>query len=170
MTRACPHDRRTLRPVLTALLTTLAILVSVTVGAQAPAPESFDTISTASYPLFPIDDSKVHAQLQVVSRTEGGSMLILTVEGIEEGGQYTAALYAGDCGPDRQVVLELEPIGRENDPYVSITETDLEFETITEGDHFIYIFAGDDIDRPNEPGLDAPALACGEVGVGAIAE
>jgi hypothetical protein len=156
-----------------AIITFAAALVTLWTLAVAqpgvpPRAEELATLSTASYPLFPLDGSGVRGQLQVVSRVEGGSVLILTVDGIEPGVDYSAAVYVGDCGPDRDVLLELEPVGRINDPYVSITETDLTFEAITGGDHFAYVFLGDTIERPETLGLDVPALACGEVGLGAI--
>jgi hypothetical protein len=151
-----------------AVLMASALALTLTSAQQEAAAGEFDTISTASYPLFPVDGSDVTGQLQVVSRLESGSVLILTVDGIAEGRSYAAAIYAGDCGPDRELVLELEPVGRANDPYVSITETELTFAFLTEGDHFVYVFDGEGIDGPDTPGLDTPALACGEVGLGAL--
>jgi hypothetical protein len=133
-----------------------------------PRPEETRTLSTASYPLFPVDDSGVTGQLQIVEQAEGGTELILTVIGVEEGRAYPAALYVGSCGPDRPVHLELEPVGRENDPFVSITRSELSFEEFTQGEYFVYVFDGDTIDRPETEGLDVPALACGEVGLGAV--
>jgi hypothetical protein len=164
------RPRRSGRWPLLTLVGALALAVGPTLAQEAAAPEELDTLSTASYPLFEVDGSGVHGELQVVSRAESGAVLILTVVGIEEGRSYGAALYAGDCGPDREVVLELEAVGRANDPYVSITETELTFAAITEGDHFVYVFDGEEIDRPETPGLDVPALACGEVGLGALQE
>jgi hypothetical protein len=146
----------------------LACVLTTGLAQADPPPEATQTLRTASYPLFAVDASGVTGQLQVVARAEGGTELILTVDGIEAGGSYTAAIYVGSCGPDRPVVLELEPIGRENDPFVSITESEVSFDEITEGDHFVYVFAGETIDRPDEEGLDVPALACGEVGLGAV--
>lgn len=153
-----------------ALIVFAAFACVLTTGlAQAdPPPDATQTLRTASYPLFAVDDSGVTGQLQVVERAEGGTELILTVDGIEAGGSHTAAVYVGDCGPDRPVFLELEPIGRENDPFVSITESELGFEDVTQGDHFVYVFDGETIDGPDEEGLDVPALACGEVGLGAV--
>ena len=57
---------------------------------------------------------------------------------------------------------------RENDPNVCITASEFAFADLTEGDFFAYVFNGDTIDRPEQEGLDVPALACGEVGVGAV--
>ena len=137
--------------------------------AQDGAADSAASVSTASYPLFPIEGSDVNAQLQVAESAEGGARLVLTVVGVDEGGDYRAAVYEGDCGPDRPVALELAPVGLGNDPFVSSTETqELSFAALTEGDHFIYLFEGDTIDRPDTFGLDGDALACGEVGAGAI--
>lgn len=132
-----------------------------------PPPEG--TVQTASYGLFPIEGSGVQAQLQVSSRAEGGVRIVLTASGMERGRELAAAIYEGDCGPDRPLVLALTPVGSlPDDPFVSITEEEeLAFEELTEGDHFVYLFAEDAIDRPDEEGLDVPALACGEVGAGA---
>ncbi len=156
------------RSIATLVFTVVACAMTAGAAQADPPAEATQTLQTASYPLFAVDDSGVSGQLQVVARAEGGTELILTVEGLEEGRPYTAAVYVGDCGPDRPIALELEPIGRENDPFVSITESTLSFEEITGGDHFAYVFAGDTIDRPDTEGLDAPALTCGEVGLGAV--
>jgi hypothetical protein len=146
----------------------LAAIVAVGLAQQDPAPAETQTLSTASYSLHPVDDSGVTGHLQIVERAEGGTRLILTLMGIAEGRSYPAALYVGSCGPDRPVHLELEPVARENDPYVGITESDFSFADLTEGDYFVYVFDGDTIDRPESEGLDVPALACGEVGLGAV--
>lgn len=152
-----------------ALVFTVAACVLTSGVAQGDAPPAeAQSLRTASYPLFPVDGSGVSGQLQVVAQVAGGTELILTVDGLEAGGPYTAAVYVGDCGPDRDVYLELEPIGRENDPFVSITEAPVSFAELTQGDHFVYVFTGDSIDRPATAGLDVPALACGEVGLGAV--
>jgi hypothetical protein len=110
----------------------------------------------------------VTGQLQIVQQETGGTLLILTMLGLEEGRTYPAALYVGSCGPDRPVHLELEPVGRENDPFVGITESEFTFDELTQGEYFVYVFDGDTIDRPETEGLDVPALACGEVGLGAV--
>jgi hypothetical protein len=154
-------------------IATLVVAVAVSVATLSVAAVGFAqgdaaaSLRTASYPLFAVDGSGVTGHLQIVE-TAGGSQLVLTVQGLVEGGAHSAAIYAGDCGPDRPVVLELEPIGRENDPFVSITESTITFDELTEGDHFVYVFDGATIDRPDAEGLDVPALACGEVGAGAL--
>jgi hypothetical protein len=136
-------------------------------GAAAPQAQELQTIPTASYGLFPVDDSGVTGQLQVSSE-DGGTRLVLTVVGLDTPELRRAAIYEGDCGPDRPLLLELEPLGTlPDDPFVSITLSELSFEQITEGEHFVYLFAGDGIDTPEVEGLDIPALACGEVGLGA---
>lgn len=146
------------------------VLIGSTLGSAQgdPPPMSAQSLQTASYPLFAVADSGVTGQLQVVELAEGGTHLVLTVHGLTEGAPYAAAVYVGSCGPDRPVFLELEPIGRANDPFVSITESTLTFAELTQGDHFVYVFDGDAIDHPDVEGLDAPALACGEVGLGAL--
>jgi len=144
-------------------------LVSISGTAQGdPGPAATQTLQTASYPLFVVDDSGVTGQLQIVATAGGGTHLVLTVQGLTEGESYAAAVYVGSCGPDRSLRLELEPIGRENDPFVSITESTFTFEEFTDGDHFVYVFDGDTIDRPDVEGLEVVALACGEVGLGAL--
>ena len=156
--------------------TRIAVLVFAAVAAalfagfaqQDAAPAETSGIATASYSIHPVDDSGVTGQLQIVEQVTGGTLLILTLIGIEEGRTYPAALYVGDCGPDRPVHLELEPVGMENDPNVGITESEFSFADLTEGDFFVYVFDGDKIERPEQEGLDVPALACGEVGVVAV--
>jgi hypothetical protein len=134
-------------------------------------PQEFGELRTASYGLFPVEGSGVSGTLQVAEQLDGSNHLILTMQGIEEGRLYPAALYRGDCGPDREVVLELSPVGGGEvilDPFSSVTQTTLSFGEITEGDHFAYVFVPDGgIDRPATFGLDTTALACGEVGFGA---
>lgn len=114
---------------------------------------------TASYGLFPVEGSGISGQVQFTEQVEGGTKVVVTLVGITEGNRYGVALYQGDCGPDRTKVRDLNPVGeRPQDPYVSITETDLDFLTVTEGDHFMYVFGSAD-------GTDV--VACGEVGEGA---
>lgn len=136
-------------------------------GASAAGAASGGTIETASYGLFPVDDSGVRGQLQLTSQADGSVRLVLTASGIEPGEELGAAIYEGDCGPDRPVALPLTPVGSANDPYVSVTRTERSFRDLTEGDYFAYLFAENAIDRPEDTGLDVPALACGEVGAGA---
>jgi hypothetical protein len=147
---------------------TIAGILAFGLAQQEPPPLETQTLATASYPLFPVDDSGVTGQLQIVEQVTGGTELILTMLGIDEGRHYPAAIYVGSCGPDRPVHLELEPVGRENDPFVSITESEFTFEELTQGEYFVYVFDGDTIDRPETDGLDVPAIACGEVGLGAV--
>lgn len=146
----------------------LASLAAVAQDDDPPPADAGEVLATASYPLFPVEASGIDAQVQVSERAEGGSQLTVSVSGIDEGATYRAALYEGDCGPDRPIVLELAPFGLGNDPYVSITDSDLSFDAISSGDHFVYLFQGDEIDRPETFGLDGNVLSCGEVGAGAI--
>ena len=147
---------------------TVAVVLTAGLSQRDAAPVETSGLATASYSLHPVEDSGVTGQLQIVEQAPGGTLLILTLVGIDEGRRYPAALYVGNCGPDRPVHLELEPVGRENDPYVGITESELSFAELTEGDFFVYVFDGDTIDRPEREGLDVPALVCGEVGIGAV--
>lgn len=161
--------RRDARTIAT-LLAALAVAWVVTSGTaqQAAPPLDTRTLATASYPLFEVDGSGVTGQLQIVAQVTGGTELILTVHGIDEGRPYSAAIYVGSCGPDRPLHLELEPVGRENDPFVSITASTFAFEDFTQDEYFVYVFDGATIEGPEVEGLDVPALACGEVGLGAV--
>ena len=161
-----------------ALVAFAIVAFASTLGSAQGEPPSGDrfSIETASYPLFAVEESGITGQLQIVQTVEGGTHLVLTVYRLAAGAPHAgavyasgAALYVGSCGPDRPVVLVLEPVGRENDPFVSITESSLTFEELTHGDHFVFVFDGRAIDRPTMEGLDVPALACGEVGLGALA-
>jgi hypothetical protein len=114
---------------------------------------------TASYGLFPVAGSSIRGHVQFTEQVEGGTKVVVSLTGITEGNLYGVALYQGDCGPDRPKVRDLNPVGeRPQDPYVSITDSDLNFLTVTEGDHFMYVFSSAD-------GSDV--VACGEVGAGA---
>lgn len=145
----------------------LALLVVVAIGgygaaqdqAQA-APPAEAAIETASYQLFPVEGSDVSGALNVTQRVEGGTQFVVTLVGITEGRQYLPVLFRGDCGPDRERVRALPPVGSiEGDPFVSISETEMDFAEVTEGDYFLYVYRG------AEP--EGQPLACGEVGAGA---
>ena len=138
-------------------------------AAFAVAQDGAASVSTQSYPLFPVDGGGFTATLQVAESEGGDAELVLSISGLDPNDTYRGAIYEGDCGPDRPLVLELAPTGLGGDPYVSTTETnEVSFEGLTEGDHFVYLFEGDEIDRPEPTGLDGEALACGEVGAGAL--
>jgi hypothetical protein len=162
-----------IRPIartLAALLVAIPVAWIVNSGAaqQATPPQASQSLTTVSYPLFEVDGSGVTGHLQVVEQVTGGTELILTMQGMVEGRTYPAAIYVGSCGPDRPLHLELEPVGRENDPFVSITESTFTVDDFSKGEYFVYVFDGDTIDLPDDEGLDVPALACGEVGLGAL--
>lgn len=160
-----------------ALAVAVVAFASTPGSAQDEAPSGFPfTAETASYSLFAVEDSGITGQLQIVEKVDGGTLLVLSVYRLTPGEPHAgavyghaAAVYVGSCGPDRPVLLMLEPVGRENDPFVSITDSVLTFEQLTQGDHFVYVFDGVTIDHPDGAGLDVPALACGEVGRGALA-
>jgi hypothetical protein len=119
-----------------------------------------DTLKQESYGIYMIDNSSIDGVVQVFEKKAGGVQFIITLNGLLPGELYSAALYSGNCAPDQPLVLELETVGDSvpEDPFVSITESDLTFETVTTGDHFVMIYGRE---------LAPPALACGEVGVGA---
>lgn len=128
--------------------------------AQA-APEEFQSPRAASYGVFPVEGSGVEGNVQITELSDGGTRFVVTLfRGITEGDRYLPVLFEGDCGPDRPEVRQLTAVGEiPGDPFVSITDTELEFTTITDGEYFLYIFEGD---------MDGRVLACGEVGVGAV--
>ncbi len=164
---------------LPALLAATALLLSIVPAVaqdanqqtndQTTTDQQNGALQTASFQLFPVEGSGVSAQLQVTSTVDGGVKLIMSASGIDTGSTYGAAIYHGDCGPDRALALELTPVGSApNDPFASTTETSkLSFDDLTTGNYFVYLFDGNGIDRPETFGLDTPALACGEVGKGA---
>lgn len=129
-------------------------------ASSTPAPnEEFRSLRAASYVLSPVEGSGVSANLQVSEQVEGGTRLTLSVSGTDGTGDHAVVLYEGNCGPDRPEVLRLTNVnGSDGDPFSSITDTELSFDAITEGDHFAYLFEA-------EPG--SRILACGEVGAGA---
>jgi hypothetical protein len=121
--------------------------------------EEFNSIGTETYYLASVDNSGVEGHVQIAEVHEGGSKFVVTMNNTLPDYRYAVVLYKGDCGPDRPEVLRLGDINNSSgDPNTSITETDLAFDELTQGNYFMYIFAG-------EPG--SQVLACGEVGVGA---
>lgn len=119
-------------------------------------------LQTASYYLAPVEASGVSGNLQVTEQVGGGSTFIVTLQGVEPGQRYALALFEGDCGPDRVRVRSLKPVGSfPDDPYASLTETEITFAELAEGDYFLYVYAG--------ATDDTAVAACGEVGMGANA-
>lgn len=127
-------------------------------------------LRTASYGLFPVEGSGVSGQVQIAERLEGGVHVTITLVGIEQGAMYTPAIYRGDCGPDREHVLTLPPVGSfVNDPFSSLSDQAASFDDLTEGDYFMYVFDGE-VTPPGQDGAEtggARVVACGEVGAGA---
>jgi hypothetical protein len=123
-------------------------------------PEEFETsIRTAGYGIFAVDNSGIGGQMQVAEKAEGGLNIIVTLDGIEVGKVYPMELRQGDCGPDRELLTQLEPVPSiAGDPHSSWTELPLTFEEIAEANNFIYVYA------PDNSGI---VVACGEVGLGA---
>ncbi len=124
------------------------------------AQQSPNTLMQESYGLYTLDNSEVDGVVQVRESPNGTAELVLTLNGLLPGDLHAAALYEGDCAPERPLVAELETVGDSvpEDPFASITATDLPYETVVTGDYFVMVYG---------PSLDTPALACGEVGVGA---
>ena len=125
----------------------------------APAGPEFQGPSTASYGLFQVAGSDINGQVQLTEDVQGGTKFVVTLVNIDEGQEYPMAMYRGDCGPDREQVLELDPVGEfPDDPYASVTETELNISDVTSGDYFIYVFRDT---------MGGEVVACGEVGEGA---
>jgi hypothetical protein len=121
--------------------------------------QEFDTIGTETYYLASVDNSGVDGHVQAAETVEGMTRFVVTMSNTLPDYRYAVVLYEGDCGPDRPEVLRLGDINNTSgDPNSSITESDISFETLTNGNYFIYVFAG-------EP--SSQILACGEVGAGA---
>lgn len=116
-----------------------------------------DHLRTASYGIFAVGGSGVSGQLQVADRAEGGTRITVTLVGIDTAARYPTAIYRGDCGPDRERLLELEPVPFEPGETAGITESTVAFETLAEEDNFVYVYAPD----------GETVVACGEVGLGA---
>jgi hypothetical protein len=123
-------------------------------------PEEFQTsIRTAGYGIFAVNNSGIGGQMQVAERAEGGTNIIVTLDGIEIGKNYTMEIRQGDCGPDRELLTALEPVPSiASDPRASLTETTFTFEQLVEANNFVYVYA------PDNSGI---VVACGEVGLGA---
>lgn len=116
-------------------------------------------LRTASFQLFALQGSGISGTLNVAERVEGGSQFVVTLRGIQSGDTYLPVLFRGDCGPDRERVTALPPVGSlANDPYSSISNVEISVDEAAEGDYFLYVFEGEEEERP---------LACGEVGAGA---
>lgn len=150
-----------------------AILLSLAVSAlffMAVAQQSTSP-RTASYGLFPVENSGLHGNLQLGENFETGNLeAIVTLVGITAGQQFLPAVFAGTCGPDRPLVAELPPVGSfVNDPFVSIGQFDVSFDEVTQGEYFMFIFPGSKLPAENEAGNVnvSSAVACGQIGVGA---
>lgn len=144
--------------------TILAALVSL---AAAQPPTAFS--QTASYGVFPIDGSGVSGYVQMTEEM-GHTRVTVTLSNITRGSQYLPVLFEGTCGPDRDMVTALAPVGTfSNDPFVSIDEIAVGVDQIEQTQYFMYIFSGSELPPLNERGfleIDR-AVACGQIGLGA---
>lgn len=118
-----------------------------------------EALRTTSYGLFALEGSGIDGKLQLQENVDKTVRATLTLSGIVEGNYYDAVVFSGDCSPNGAEVLRLETVGESipEDPFASLTTTDISYDTITTGNHFVMVFAQG----------TTPALACGEVGVGA---
>lgn len=130
-----------------------------------PAPDK--SLQAASYPVFALGTSVEVATVHVTEGTiERGARIVVSLHGTAGAPAARAVLYLGDCGPDREIALELTPFDVDDDPLSSVTEEPAwTFERLTESDLFAYLFAGDVIDRPTTQGVEGDILGCGEVGL-----
>ncbi len=124
---------------------------------------------TASYGIFPINASGVGGSIQLTEEM-GQTRVAVTLTGIMRGEQYLPVLFEGTCGPDREMVAALAPVGNfTNDPFVSLDHIDVGINTLTSGQYFVYIFRGSEMPPENDAGFVSidTAVACGQVGLGA---
>lgn len=143
------------------------ILVALASIAAAQLPSAFP--STASYGLFPINNSGVSGYVQMTEEM-GHTRVAVTLSNIDRGSRYLPVLFEGTCGPDREMVLALNPVGSfVNDPFVSLDEIQIPVNQIEQTQYFMYIFAGSELPPLNEAGFVSidNAVACGQIGLGA---
>lgn len=140
--------------------TLLVLLISIAFAQEGGPPSDAQRgLQSVSYQLFAVEGSGVSGTLNVTEEMGGGTIFVVTAVGISPGIFYQPVLFAGDCGPDRERVAELAPIGSvPEDPFVSISQVSMSFAQLTEGDFFLYLYP---------EGGEGDPLACGEVGVGA---
>jgi hypothetical protein len=123
------------------------------------ASQEFDSIGTETYYLASVKNSGVDGYVQAAETVEGLTKFVVAMNNTLSDYRYAVVLYEGDCGPDRPEVLRLGDINNTSgDPNSSISESEISFEALRNGNYFMYVFAG-------EPG--SQILACGEVGQGA---
>lgn len=143
------------------------ILVALFSIAAAQVPSAFP--QTASYGLFPIEGSGVSGYVQMTEEM-GHTRVTVTLSNIQRGSEYLPVLFEGTCGPDREMITALAPVGNfTNDPFVSLDEIELSVDQIERSEYFMYIFTGSEMPAENERGfleIDR-AVACGQIGLGA---
>lgn len=134
------------------------LIIALFLGLSVALAQIVESLQTASYALSPVAESGVSGNLQITERAEGGVRLTVSLTGIPLGGDHAVVLYRGDCGPDREPVLQLSNVNAlDGDPNSSITDSEMTFETLNQGDYFLYVFQGE---------IGSQLLACGEVGLG----
>ena len=109
----------------------IALFMAVLSLAVAQVATSFP--QTASYGIFPIDSSGVGGSIQLTEEL-GHTRVAVTLTGITRGSEYLPVLFEGTCGPDREMVAALAPVGNfTNDPFVSLDQLDIGINTPTSG-------------------------------------
>src|SRR5690625_7249855 len=95
------------------------LLLVLRLGLAVAQESSSGSLRTESYGIFPVEASGVSGNLNVVERVDGGVELVVTLVGIQEGSHYLPAIFEGTCGPDRERLLTLPPVGSmQGDPFV----------------------------------------------------
>ncbi|MEX2541890.1 MAG: hypothetical protein WD314_08775 [Trueperaceae bacterium] len=160
---------------ITVLLAALALAFAMAIAqdgsgasdaGDGAAPGEQTSLRSESYQLFSLEGSGTTGTLNVTERIEEGTQLVVTLVGIETGDLYLPVLHRGDCGPDRERVFALPPVGSiPDDPFSSISNSSVTFDEISQGDFFLYIFHGGEDGSGAEQESDP--IACGEVGEGA---
>lgn len=142
-------------------------LIALTAFGMAQLPTSSQ--QTASYNLFPLDGSGVGGYVQFTEEM-GHTRSAVTLTGITQGAEYLPVLFEGTCGPDREMVMALAPVGNfTNDPFVSLDEINIPVNQIESTQYFMYIFTGSEMPPLNADGFVSidTAVACGQIGLGA---
>jgi uncharacterized surface protein with fasciclin (FAS1) repeats len=125
--------------------------------ADEEAPDAL-YLSTADastrYPLDDVDGSGVSGSVLVAAyRDEARSVLTVSLTGTAAGATHPARLVLGRCDAPGEDVAELDDVSGSTG--FGTTVLDLPFETLTEGERALLIFAAPD---------DDAVIACGEVG------
>ncbi len=139
----------------------LALVVAVQSSWSWAQTQSPDTLKQESYGVYTIDDSTVDGVVQVRETPEGRAELVLTLNGLHAGRPARG-------GPLRGRLRARATVGSANwrpsataspkTPSPASRRPTCLTRSVVTGDYFVMVYGSS---------LDTPALACGEVGVGA---